>query len=178
MGGAGPAGRKVVLPWGSAWYPSALLRLTVGTDRSANGRIVGGANFMLLRDQRQPRGGAELLAARENVVSSTTELHPWHVAQPDAATTIGMRLPGCTQYYRDDGELGPRVNIVHVSSRSWARVYLTEEAPYAVEQSGPRHLWDEAVDAYRWWHSAGEPAVGDWLVRVDGDGQRVDLRRE
>lgn len=168
-------GGTVLLPWGSDWYSSALLRLVVGTDGSASGRIVGGASFMLLRTQRRERVPVGLYSERDDVVSSHTDLHPWPLAQPDAATAIGLRLPGCKQYYRDDGDIGPRLNIAHVASRSWARVYLAEGPPYTVEQQGPRMLWDEAVDAYRWWQGAGEPAREDWLVTVDGAGQRVEL---
>lgn len=171
-------GGEVLLPWGSEWYPAALLRLTVGDDHIGRGRIVGTASFMQLRGQRIPRWAAVDLLGSGHADVSTTDLHPWHVAQRDAATSIGWRIPGVRQFYAPgrDGGLG-RMNVADVSTQSWARVTLADAPPYKVEHSGPRRLWDEVTDAYARWQETGRPAAEDWLVTVTRDGQAVTLGR-
>jgi len=170
-------GGIVLLPWGTDWYPCALLHLDVTGPGEARGRIVGSAAFMPLRDQRVPRAHlATELRERHPATLSTTELHPWHVAgDPHAATAIGIRLPGVRQYYVDD-EDGARLIVIERDGQSWARLHLTDAAPYRVEQGGPRRLWEEVEAAYRWWQANGEPERGQWLVVIDGpEGQHVEL---
>jgi protein-L-isoaspartate(D-aspartate) O-methyltransferase len=167
-------GGLVLLPWGTEWYPSALLRLEVGADHIGRGRIVGPASFMLLREQRVTRWIADILGTGQ-VVYSTTDLHPWYVASPDqldAATTVGMRVPGCRQFF-DDGDL----HLIDSATRSWGKITLTDSPPYPVEQGGTRKLWDEVLAAYQWWREHDEPRVADWLITVGPDGQRISLDR-
>jgi protein-L-isoaspartate(D-aspartate) O-methyltransferase len=90
------SGGMVLVPWDcSDWYPSALLKLDVDSGARGRGRILGGASFMKLRDQRRPRSRVSaILDQRENVTASMTDVHPWYIAtEQHAATTVGLRVP-------------------------------------------------------------------------------------
>jgi len=180
-------GGEVLVPWtGSEFWPASLLRLVAGEDGTGSGRIVGSANFMPLRSQRRPRWGTVGLLGSGDPVESTTDVHPYYVAgQVDAATAIGFRVPGVRQFYTAAGDAVGRLNLTDQETGSWARVQLAvrevaggrlmEGPPYAVEQAGPRRLWDEVIEAYQWWQASGRPAIQDWRITVTPRAQCVEL---
>lgn len=169
-------GGRVLTPWGSAYYPGGLLALTVGPDGTATGGIVGPASFMWLRAQRIPRYHiGRIIQPEDAPVVSSTDLHPWPVAgDVNAATAIGLRVPGCESFYRGDSATGT-LYLVDQYDRSWATLHLTPEPPYEIRQSGHRKLWDQVEAAYRWWIDAGKPAVDAWKFTVTPSGQRIEL---
>jgi protein-L-isoaspartate(D-aspartate) O-methyltransferase len=169
-------GGLVLVPWGNTYYPGDLLRLTVHDDQTATGRVIGDAAFMDLRSQRTGRESGSMLGEGD-IETSTTELHPYWVALTDPATAIGWWVD-CRQYYTPATEHRPgRFNLIDRKTQSWARITLAEESPHTVEQAGPRRLWDEVKRAYQRWLDLDQPSAGDWLVTVDKDGQRVELKR-
>ncbi|MGH3752486.1 MAG: methyltransferase domain-containing protein [Pseudonocardiaceae bacterium] len=171
-------GGLVLTPWGTPYYPGGLLALTVHPDATATGRIVGPASFMRLRAQRIPRYSTSRIVRRDDdpVTTSTTDLHPWYVAgDVHVSTAIGLRVPQCEYLYQpEDPETGT-LYLVDQWSRSWALLDLTTEAPYEVQQSGARKLWDEVHTAYQWWLDRGKPAVDAWQFTIDPSGQRIEL---
>ena len=177
MGGADPSGGLVLTPWGTPYYPSGLLALTVHRDTTTTGRIVGPASFMWLRAQRIPRYTTSRIMRRDDTATtSTTDLHPWHVAgDANAATAIGLRVPQCESFYHPDNSEAGTLYLVDQWSRSWATLRITTEAPYEVRQSGERKLWDEVQAAHRWWLDMGKPAVDAWRFTIDPGGQRIEL---
>ena len=131
---------------------------------------------MGLRADREPRvrgrGAARSDAAP---VTSTTELHPYHVTGDRAAAiAIGTRVTGISWVFEPDGELGT-LWLYAPAERSWARVHLQASSPHLVEQAGSRQLWNEVVGGHRWWRDSGEPGVRDWLVKVDRHGHRMTV---
>jgi protein-L-isoaspartate(D-aspartate) O-methyltransferase len=173
-------GGIVLTPWGSEWYNSALLKLTVtqvsGSGVIGRGRIVGPAAFMTLRAQRTSRWGVRKILGRGQADTTTTELHPSRVVHPNPGTAIGLALPGVQQFYTPapDGGLGT-LNVIDQTSASWAAVTLAEQPPYKVEQAGPRQLWTEVETAYQHWREDGKPAAEDWTVAISPNGQTVTL---
>ncbi|MBO0876987.1 MAG: hypothetical protein J2P19_26730 [Pseudonocardia sp.] len=63
--------------------------------------------------------------------------------------------------------------LLDPATRSWALVRIGSELPYRVRQGGPRRLFDEVADAYRWWQESGEPSVSDWAITVGPNGQHL-----
>jgi protein-L-isoaspartate(D-aspartate) O-methyltransferase len=165
-------GGVVLLPWGTAFYPGGLLRVAV-SGTTGHGRVVGEASFMRLRAQRSPRIRiADIRDPDATVTESTTDVHPWYLrGDVDAAVAIGLHVPAIESYYGDDGVF----RLLDRHSRSWATVEIDNEPPYAVEQAGPRKIYDEVIAAYAWWRGTGRPAAGDWQVTIDPRGQHVEL---
>jgi protein-L-isoaspartate(D-aspartate) O-methyltransferase len=170
-------GGLMLTPWGTPYYPGGLLALTVHRDTTATGRIVGPASFMWLRAQRIPRYTTSRIVRRDDTATtSTTDLHPWHVAgDANAATAIGLRVPQCESFYHPDSSEAGTLYLIDQWSRSWATLDLTPEAPYEVRQSGARKLWDEVQTAHRWWLDMGQPAADAWRFTIDPRGQRIEL---
>ncbi len=170
-------GGLVLTPWGTPYYPGGLLALTVHPDATATGRIVGPAAFMSLRAQRIPRYTiSRIVREDDTATTSTTDLHPWHVAgDAHVSTAIGLRVPQCARLYQpEDPETGT-LYLVDQWSRSWATLHVSAEPPYEVRHSGERKLWDEVATAYQWWLDRGKPAVDAWRFTIDPSGQRIEL---
>jgi protein-L-isoaspartate(D-aspartate) O-methyltransferase len=171
-------GGLVLTPWGTAYYPGGLLALTVNQDSTATGRIVGPASFMWLRAQRIPRYTiGRISRCDEQATVSTTDLHPWQVAgDAHAATAIGLRVPGCENFYHAERAETGTLYLVDQHSRSWATLHVTTDPPpYEVRQYGQRKLWDEVQTAYRWWVDAGEPVTKAWRFTLTPSSQQIEL---
>ena len=171
-------GGRILTPWGTPYYPGGLLALSVHRNGTATGRIVGPASFMWLRAQRIPRYTLGRIVRDDDVVAtSTTDLHPWHIAgDANAATAIGLRVPRCENFYRTDSSHTGTLYLVDQWSRSWASVHVTPDRPYEVRQSGQRALFDEVTCAYRWWIDAGEPPVDAWHFTLTPHGQQIEMQ--
>jgi len=165
-------GGRIVAPLTDSYRSPGVVMLTRHDDGTASGRLAGPAAFMALRGQREPRvRGADFVDPPE--VKATTELHPHHLtANRAAAVAIGLRVAGVCWSWQSVGDLGT-LWLYAPGSRSWASLQVLEQPPYAVEQAGPRRLWDEVTDAYEWWLDAGEPGADAWLVTVDRHGQQT-----
>jgi protein-L-isoaspartate O-methyltransferase len=171
-------GGLVLTPWGTAYYPGGLLALTVGPDGTATGRIVGPASFMWLRAQRIPRYTiGRIMRDHDAAAESMTDLHPWYVTNDaNAATAIGLRVPGCQKFYRAQSPDTGTLYLVDQHHRSWATLHITPEPPYEVRQYGLRKLWDEVETAYRWWTNISEPTVNAWTFTITPSGHQIELR--
>ena len=161
-------------PGAPSFTRAAPLRVEVGTGRGRPrpGRRRG--SFMSLRAQRTPRASlANVVEDDSDVTESSTDVHPWYMAgdaDADAATAIGLRVPGVRCFYG-----GTTLYLIDHGGRSWATVTVGDSPPYPVEQAGRRKLHDEVIAAYQWWREAGRPATGDWLVTIDQHGQHIAL---
>jgi protein-L-isoaspartate O-methyltransferase len=170
------AGGRIVLPMTGSYQPPGILALDVHEGGTASGRFGGPAAFMALRAQRVPRPRGRSIDTATGS-GSTTEVHPYHVAgDRDAATAIGMRVPGVHKLYEPSTDEGTgTLWLLDPGSDSWAAVALTLNPPYEVRQCGGRRLWDEVEAAHRWWTEAGEPAVDAWRFTLTPAGQRIEL---
>ena len=185
-------GGQIVTPWGTPYCDGGLLALTTDSDGAASGGIVGKSSFMYLRDQRIPRGRLRdiLGTAQERAALPTTwtDIHPHRVAgRFDTRLAIGLRVPQCKFLYSpyhandkdDEDQCRGVVWFFDPWSGSWAS--LTHHTPdasddhFAIQQHGPRQLWDEIDAAYRWWLQAGNPGVDRWRFTITPHGQHIKL---
>jgi protein-L-isoaspartate O-methyltransferase len=123
---------------------------------------------------------------RAALPTTWTDIHPNRVAgRFEARLAIGLRVPECKFIYSpydvDDDEQQRRGAVWFFDpwSRSWASLtHLTPDASddhFAIQQQGPRQLWDEIEAAYQWWIDAGRPGVDQWRFTVTPEGQRIEL---
>jgi protein-L-isoaspartate O-methyltransferase len=173
----------------SPWTPQAgvdygpLARLAVNPDGTASGRFAGIVGFMRLRGQRrtngQPPPGIRNPAPTGTATSSTTT-DPVEVLfrSRDAAFPARVSL-GDGAYGFIDG--GKTVWLSDPASASWARVRTrfphgpSGPPEGAVEQYGPRRLWDEIEAVHHWWQRAGQPDRLRFGLTVTPDAQLIWL---
>lgn len=176
-------GGRIVTPWGTDYENGNLLALDVGDDGTAVGRLVDTASFMWLRAHRVAAPSIPVAAEDDDVVTSSTDLHPYRIAgHRDVCLAVGLRVPGCQYRYRPatgtdhEGTLW----LLDPGTGSWASLRHHPDAagPCSVRQHGPRLLFDEVAAAYRWWTGLGSPGAQQWQFVVDPDGQRVELPDE
>jgi protein-L-isoaspartate(D-aspartate) O-methyltransferase len=167
-------GGRIVVPMTTTYRSPGVAVLTRNDDGTATGGFTGPAAFMALRARRSPRVRSVRHGAPADH-TSVTQLHPHRlVGRRASAIAIGFRIAGVSWVWQPDGQLGT-LWFYAPETRSWATVTLLDRPPYPVEQAGPRRLFDEVAAAYRWWHETGEPDVGDWLITVTPDDQRIEL---
>lgn len=168
-------GGYVITPWRIPLLNGLLLRLQVGNDGVASGRFVNTAVFMPMRSQRAPSEDVPITA---DAPIEQTSLDPRDALNDDHAQfVIGLLVPECYEW-REATEHGFTQRLDDPSTASWATVAVDNTAiggPYAVQQGGPRALWDEIVSAYWWWQEAGSPVFTRFGATVTRDRQSVWL---
>ncbi|WP_322778584.1 rRNA adenine N-6-methyltransferase family protein [Frankia sp. Cas4] len=146
-------GGRIVLPLALTFHHGALLALTVHSDGTAHGRFHGEAPFIRLRNHRSATFHRQ---TADEAQVTTTRLYP---RQPftdfDAGFAVGTMIPDCIPGQRGDDDT-PTLLLAHPASRSWASL-TPGTSTHEVRQHGPRNLWDELENAYRWWIDAGRP---------------------
>lgn len=173
-------GGLVVLPWGTPYSSTGLLRLRVGADGTASGRVVRRAGFMWLRRQRAPAGGWRCYVdpEAEADVSSTT-VDPADLVPFDspARFAVGVLVPGLCQVVLPAADGSGRATLwLYDGGGAWASVdHVPGAYASVVAQHGRRRLWDEVERAHRWWERAGRPHRERFGVTVAPDGQTVWL---
>jgi methyltransferase of ATP-grasp peptide maturase system len=173
-------GGVILTPYGDAYHNDALLKLTVGGDGTASGRFVGRAAFMWLRQDRVLLGSLrDYVHADDQPDRKTTRLDPRTVfGDPDVDFAVAARVRDCGWHRVNapDGSDEFTIWLLGLTGeRSWASVDFEGPAPYAVEQYGPRRLWDEVEASYRWWQQAGRPPTDRFGLTVGPDGQQLWL---
>ncbi len=167
-----------MVPLRGSWQPPGIAVLD-RTSSGATGRLAGPAAFMAMRHEARPRPSR---ANRERPAQehTTTRIHPHRLAgDRDTATAIGQRVPGVRWAWSGSTtEQHGTLWIYGDDGRSWASITLADQPPYEVEQAGPRRLFEEIREGYRWWKEHDRPTVDDGRIHRDPDGtQRIDLAR-
>lgn len=173
-------GGAILTPWSTHYHNGALVRFTVHSDGTAEGRIVGNVAFMELREQRFRASINDEECDETTARKSHTTVAPSSVAGDyDASLAIGMKVPHCApirvsaQHYPDHCA---RLWFVDPMTNSWANLLHQPNTPiYPVHQSGPRNLWDEIEVTYHWWLDAGRPGPQRWRITITPEGQQVAL---
>ncbi len=175
-------GGQLVMPWGTPYQHSALIRFQVDEDGTACGRFVKGVylSFMPMRAQRVAYLPDD--PDRDPDVITTTTLSPAELRHTalvfDGSFAIGLRVPKCRTWYETDQEHGywHTIGFDDAESGSCAIVNADpNQTDVVVKQWGPRRLWDEIELAYQWWVSKGRPAHDRFGISVSPDGQSVWL---
>ncbi|MFF3499652.1 methyltransferase domain-containing protein [Streptomyces sp. NPDC003247] len=175
-------GGVILAPWGTTYSNAdAVLRLEVQGE-VATGPFIRSVEFMKLRAQRGPTvRHSDYMSAGplEEAEHSTTDVtEEMFVADrfTDLPFVLGLRMFRCLQAVAEKREGARPVWFYGLTDKSWACVMFRDGERHAsVWQSGPRRLWDEATDAFRWWKDRGSPGVTRFGVTVDAYGQHAWL---
>jgi hypothetical protein len=84
------------------------------------------------------------------------------------AFVIGLRAPGCVPVPVPGEGVGDgtlRLTAAGAAPSVAAAGFAAGRRPN-VPQAGPRSLWSEVEQAYRWWDGAGRPEVFDFGLTV------------
>ena len=174
-----PGGRIVADLRGEFSGAMTILRKT-GSD-SVEGRCNDfDAAFMPMRsDVRYPlRHGAAtpLVMNRRNPQRGTTHTDVRHIS-----TSAALRFTAELQLGATRAELFTTADeiVLSAADESWAtaRLVADSDGSRAIQQGGPRRVWDSIEAAFSTWHGAGRPSLGAFGVTATtekGD-QRVWL---
>jgi protein-L-isoaspartate O-methyltransferase len=160
----------------------ALVRFTVHHEGIATGHPISKVGFMPLRAQRTPYADLSFVDVADqddNAEVSQTTTPPWLVATTvDVRWAISTRIAPCRWGHRPPTATRPQHQLWFADNAtgSWAIAgYDRSGGPYQIRQHGPRPLWDEIEDAYRWWCNQGEPPLTQWRLSISSDRQTTSL---
>jgi protein-L-isoaspartate O-methyltransferase len=160
----------------------ALVRFTVHHEGIATGHPISKVGFMPLRAQRTPYADLSFVDVADqddNAEVSQTTIPPWLVATTvDVRWAISTRIAPCRWGHRPPTATRPQHQLWFADNAtgSWAIAgYDRSGGPYQIRQHGPRPLWDEIEDAYRWWCNQGEPPLTQWRLSISSDRQTTSL---
>lgn len=156
----------------SGWlYASELARLTVGSDGTATGRLLGGGvSFMLARPHLPPPIGMlpKLSSGDEREATFGVDaLNDWtarFVAQLAAPKTQRIQIT-------DDDGVTTDV-LLDVEADSWAALRRDGEHT-TVRQGGPQRLWDTIEDHLTHWQQDGAPGLDKFLITATPGRQTI-----
>ncbi|MEU5977912.1 methyltransferase domain-containing protein [Streptomyces sp. NPDC047315] len=175
-------GGRVVAPWGGSFFHASYAVLDVD-DGVGRGRFHGYPAFMRTRNGRPHRGYLSDFVHHAELADVTrTTFHPQDLLRsPDALFHVGLALPDA--WYAlvdaDDGSGESTLWILADDRLSWASVdYVPGHDAYAVEQYGPRRLWETVETAYGDWAVRGRPVRDRYGITVTAAGQRIWLDDE
>ncbi|WP_020670608.1 methyltransferase domain-containing protein [Amycolatopsis nigrescens] len=164
-------GAIIVVPWGTEYLHSPLLRLTVRHDGTASGPFSGNADFMTLRGQRTSQAIPDY--EDDPYRESSTDLHPyWATGDIEGGAFAVSVLTSDIQFNSTDPD---EVLLWDSARTSWATVSVGREGHHLVRQHGPRNLWDDVEKAVDFWAARGHPAYSRFGVVVTPDRQWVYL---
>ncbi|MEC4018645.1 methyltransferase domain-containing protein [Streptomyces sp. H27-D2] len=172
-------GAVIVSPWGTHFSnQDAVARLVVAADgEAAVGAFTGPVEFMKIRAQRLPPvTHAEYVGEdgiRSGLESDTTVTESqWCRGSFDPLEfVLGLRVRDCVQVMTAKSDGVRSVWLYGLKDRSWACVMFVDGRNGGhVWQGGPRHLWDEAESAYRWWLERDSPPYQRFGLTVTPEG--------
>jgi hypothetical protein len=174
-------GGRIVTPWGTEFDNWALLALDVHTNGTATGKVVGGASFMRLRDQRIPHCPVPSEDVVPGATVRKTGLRPTDMVRNGGVLlAMSAHVPNCQARYKAPSEETAGEAALYLTDRhsgSWARLYAhPDNDVHEVTQGGERRLFDEVEAVYTWWERQGCPRADRWRITVDRDGQRIEMR--
>ncbi|MEE2037362.1 rRNA adenine N-6-methyltransferase family protein [Nocardiopsis sp. CT-R113] len=172
-------GGVIVTPFEVGTRPGVLVRLEVGEDETAHGRVVGGAPFMVLRSQRPDSRRLRDLVDEDDPgrQSGTTTVNPRLVAyeHPGWQLVLGHLVPDLRYAVYEASEDRPECAgeasvYVATPDGAWALgEYTPAGGPYVTERAGGRDLWAEVGTAWQEWERAGRPGREQLGVTVDAE---------
>jgi methyltransferase of ATP-grasp peptide maturase system len=178
---------RIPLPWLEQTEPGGLVVTTLnrpigaGLVRIVAGRGADGRGRVLDRDGRFMPLRADRLADPDQLLTTVEESGSGRrTSLPAAAVTnpasrfeffAGLELPDVAQ--ARDPDDGNAMFLVHPDG-SWVRHHGSGEES-AVEQGGPRRLWDIAERAFGEWKELGEPMRDRFGITVTPERQALWL---
>mgnify|MGYP001160340589 CR=1 FL=1 len=145
-------GHIVVCLWRQLGNP--LIRLTVHDGTATGTFLPTGGSFMPARAYPVLNEQQALRAAVRQAGQSREIAYPASILDDDhAGLWIGLQVPDVSRLGLHPIN-GNEQLWLFAPDGSWSMLDLAKDA---VEQHGPRHLWDEVERAYREWEDAGRP---------------------
>jgi protein-L-isoaspartate(D-aspartate) O-methyltransferase len=145
-------GHIVVCLWRQLGNP--LIRLTVHDGTATGTFLPTGGSFMPARAYPVLNEQQALRAAVRQAGQSREIAYPASILDDDhAGLWIGLQVPDVSRLGLHPIN-GNEQLWLFAPDGSWSMLDLAKDA---VEQYGPRHLWDEVERAYREWEDAGRP---------------------
>ncbi|GAA0466242.1 methyltransferase domain-containing protein [Streptomyces olivaceiscleroticus] len=169
-------GARIITPWSSAWISYGTLALTRHDDGSASGPFAPYGAYMTMRGQRPDvELERDLLRLGQRPDRATSSLSPWQVAGEnyDAQFAIGLRAPDVWHSWdTETDQAHARLWLADDDATSWAAIDYDGQQldTFAVQQHGPRHLWNEIEAAHNDWVRAGRPDVHQHRLTITPDG--------
>lgn len=151
-----------------------LLRLTVGDDGAAAGRVLpDSASFMPARSQANPAPiGLKDRMGVTHGVPRPARIDPNVLDDNAFRFTAQLVLPGVMRFTVAEDET-TYTHLAHQHDGSWARLHQLGDE-WLVEQGGARALWDELEVVYDAWTAAGSPPPSTYTIAITSDGpQRI-----
>lgn len=156
---------------------AGLLRLTADGSEHGHGRVLpDDGRFMPLRAHRLDDATTllERLEPPTTRAGEPTSIPASAVVNPSSPFEFfaGLVLPGVVP------ALGPEDDSTYLlhGDGSWACHY-PERGGFAVDQGGPRTLWDDVERAYALWQELGKPTRSRFGVSVTSERQELWLDR-
>ncbi|MGQ0778653.1 MAG: methyltransferase domain-containing protein [Pseudonocardiales bacterium] len=173
------SGGLILVPLKTDFTAGPLVAFTVDPDGTATGRVVPmRVAFMELRAQRTPAADWDGLRWDDPDADLThTDVMPWTTLGNEAPQwAVAVAVPSCRYaLWPRTPSRNPRHGVAWLGdplSGSWASVIPSDvKDRFDVRQRGPRRLWDEVENAYRWWVAQGKPSVDQWRFTVSPDRQ-------
>ncbi|PKK11951.1 MAG: protein-L-isoaspartate(D-aspartate) O-methyltransferase [Thermomonospora sp. CIF 1] len=165
-------GGIIVLPWSPGIGHGHQVRLHVQRDGTALGRLIGSADYMMLRSQRRT------WSWEGDVEEATTRMDPREVVRDSigADPALAALPPGVRLLEQPSPDNGTYTLWLAHEDGSWATArFIPDADEHIVRQHGPRRLWEEAEEAYFRWQSWGRPGRDRYGITVTPEGQHLWL---
>lgn len=164
-------GGMIVLPWMPGHLTGHKIRLTVAGD-AATGRFHGPCHYMIMRSQRPTAHAHPPGPERDSATSLDPRRIAW--ASQGADIAIAAMIPGLRTVTTEDDDGTFRMWLTTADSSAYV-LYSPDYRQAAVQQSGPRDLWNELHDAFLTWIAWGQPTRDRFGLTVTVDRQYVWL---
>lgn len=141
------------------------VRLTVGMDGTAEGRMLFPVQFMGDRTAQAPPDVADAAGPER---TSTTNLDLPSVVEAKHLWVLQLAVPGLT-VTGPTLEDGDDCMWLGIPDGSWAVAYVPQGTPWqgaAVEQHGPVDVWTLAEAAWASWDASGRPGMAEYGLTV------------
>ncbi|WP_317453673.1 methyltransferase domain-containing protein [Streptomyces sp. CBMA152] len=172
-----PGGRLVTTIAGT----TLIITVEKAEDGTATGQVLWDrAGFMPTRSSLDyPPGADDLLDAAVMATSEHPRVSPYPVVDVanawDLSSMLDLTAPDIAHHYEERGD-GTRVAVMAHSDGSWARATGRPNERAAVDQGGPRRLWDILDELRTHWLTEGELPARGAQVFVKADGTTILAR--
>ncbi|MBM9624112.1 ATP-grasp peptide maturase system methyltransferase [Streptomyces zhihengii] len=161
-----PGGVVLATVGGSWHYGTGLAKVTVATDGTAEGQIIGRSSFMQARSQAEVPIAGDLSARTAYADSEReTELPPLLLEEWMPAFLTQLAAPG-THFTRATSKEGNRLLYLFNPDRESFASFVQSGDAWTVRQGGPVALWDTVEQTLTTWRDAGRPDITAVRLRV------------
>ncbi|MCX4739048.1 ATP-grasp peptide maturase system methyltransferase [Streptomyces antibioticus] len=157
----------IILATVGSWpYGTALAKVTVNDDGTAEGRIIGRSSFMHARDQALiPLAGDLSARAAYADTERPARIAPVLLDEWMPAFLAQLAVPGA-QLVRATAADGTLSLYLFDSERESFAAFTQDTAGWTVRQGGPIAVWDAVEETLAAWQDAGGPDIARIRLRI------------